>query len=351
VTRDESAQLVRDAHHVCRDLFALRPRRYWGDFLTSILIAYTAFWLYVRSVDVSPVWAAALVICALALYRAVVFTHEITHRRTGALRGFPLAWNALCGIPSLMPSFLYGDHKGHHSPHAYGTWADPEYLLRTPRWRARLLLFILLPLVYPFMAFGRFLILTPLALLSRRIDRLVWRYASSLYVMNEFYRREYDALAVTPSRWLLELACSAWVWTVVALTATGHVSGIVLWKAYFMFLFWLTVNQVRTLAAHRYANLRQMPMSYRDQLLDTNTFGRGKWLPDLWAPLGLRYHALHHLLPALPYHAMGAAHRRLLESLPPGSPYHRTLRLGLWQVLAAIPSDLGKPADQPDCRR
>ncbi|HWP26768.1 MAG TPA: hypothetical protein VNL39_10545 [Xanthobacteraceae bacterium] len=38
-------------------------------------------------------------------------------------------------------------------------------------------------------------------------------------------------------------------------------------------------------------------------------------------PIGLRYHALHHLLPNLPSHAFGRARRRLLAQLPADSPY------------------------------
>ncbi|MDB5457046.1 MAG: fatty acid desaturase, partial [Caulobacter sp.] len=52
-------------------------------------------------------------------------------------------------------------------------------------------------------------------------------------------------------------------------------------------------------------------------------------LPALWAPVGLRYHGLHHLLPRLPYHNLGRAHRRLSSVLPARSAYHRINHQGL----------------------
>jgi fatty acid desaturase len=33
---------------------------------------------------------------------------------------------------------------------------------------------------------------------------------------------------------------------------------------------------------------------------------------------------LHHLFPAMPYHNLAEAHRRLMKELPPGSPYRLT---------------------------
>ena len=77
-------------------------------------------------------------------------------------------------------------------------------------------------------------------------------------------------------------------------------------------------------------------MSYIDQLLDSNTYPNGRILPELWAPLGLRYHALHHLMPSLPYHAMAQAHARLAARLPAHSPYHQTIRPDLGTALTAM---------------
>jgi fatty acid desaturase len=157
--------------------------------------------------------------------------------------------------------------------------------------------------------------------------------------MNEFYRRDYDALARSRSRWVQDVATCGWAWTVTALAATHYIAWSTLGQAYAIFLSWIVLNQVRTLVAHGYANGTTRAISYVDQVLDTNTFPRGRLLPNLWAPLGLRYHALHHLIPSLPYHAMGEAHRRLMQRLPPDSPYHRTIKPGLWQALSTTGRD------------
>jgi len=59
-------------------------------------------------------------------------------------------------------------------------------------------------------------------------------------------------------------------------------------------------------------------------------------LAGLWAPVGLRYHALHHLLPSMPYHALGEAHRRLTAHLGAGSTYQRSNHAGMLPLVARI---------------
>ncbi len=65
-------------------------------------------------------------------------------------------------------------------------------------------------------------------------------------------------------------------------------------------------------------------MTFTEQLLDSVNYPDSRITGLIWAPLGLRFHALHHLFPSLPYHNMAAAHRRLMAELPVDSPYRQT---------------------------
>jgi fatty acid desaturase len=52
--------------------------------------------------------------------------------------------------------------------------------------------------------------------------------------------------------------------------------------------------------------------------------------------VGLRDHALHHLLPSMPYHALGEAHRRLVAHLGTDSTYARSTYSGLIPLVVRI---------------
>jgi fatty acid desaturase len=88
------------------------------------------------------------------------------------------------------------------------------------------------------------------------------------------------------------------------------------------------INQVRTLVAHLWENEGEV-MTVTAQYLDSVNVPPPALLPALWAPIGLRYHALHHLLPGVPYHALGEAHRRLAGVLEADSPYYKANYRGL----------------------
>src|SRR5206468_1077581 len=121
----------------------------------------------------------------------------------------------------------------------------------------------------------------------------------------------------------------------LALTATG----VIPLKAFLIFLGVasgvMLLNQVRTLVAHLWENDGE-PMSVTAQFLDSVNVPPPATLVIFWAPVGLRYHALHHLLPGLPYHAFGEAHRRLCRELESGSIYHASTHRGLSPLVARL---------------
>jgi len=94
------------------------------------------------------------------------------------------------------------------------------------------------------------------------------------------------------------------------------------------FAVWLAVsaiisfiNTLRTLGAHAYDSAGQ-PLDREGQLRDSIDTPGAVWT-ELWAPVGLRYHALHHYFPGIPYHNLPKAWQRLLDTLPADAAYHR----------------------------
>jgi fatty acid desaturase len=109
-------------------------------------------------------------------------------------------------------------------------------------------------------------------------------------------------------------------------------------QAYLTGMMIVFLNAVRTLGAHRFLNDGR-EMTFVEQLVDSVNYPRRPLITGLWAPIGLRFHALHHLFPAMPYHNLAAAHRRLINELPANSPYRLTvgdsLIVSLWQLWLA----------------
>ena len=92
-------------------------------------------------------------------------------------------------------------------------------------------------------------------------------------------------------------------------------------QLYMTAVFIALLNNIRTLGAHRFINDGR-ELTFVEQLLDSVNYPRRPILTEMWAPVGLRYHALHHLLPGVPYHSLAEAHRRLKDALPEDSQYH-----------------------------
>lgn len=325
-----------EARELVRDLFAPNPAIYWLDFLFHVTLGWGAFYLALMSPGFSVLALTAYVVSALALYRAVIFTHELTHLKKGTFRFFRLIWNLICGFPLMVPSFTYhGVHNDHHTRDIYGTDKDGEYIPWAVQRPYKIITYMFLIFVLPIIFVTRFLVLAPLSWLSSSLRRFVWERASSLTI-DLFYKRPAFSKRDDPTWRLQEIATCAYGWTAVALVAAGilPVKVIVLWYLITILVFLL--NSLRTLAAHAYRNPGDQVMSVAEQYLDSVDVPGNNFLTPLWAPVGLRYHATHHLFPNMPYHATAKAHRRLTEKLSDNRLYLKATRKSLWHALATL---------------
>jgi len=323
---DDNAML-RAAVELTRDLNTPKPLIYWSDLLGSALLGYAALFAAMTLTSTIAAVAAAIV-AVLALYRAGSFIHEVSHIKHAALPGFRLGYNLAIGIPLLVPSFTYeGVHNLHHARTRYGTADDPEYLPLALMKPWSLPLFVVASLLAPIALLVRFAVLAPLSAVWPWLRTHVVARMSGLAINPAFRRRRADgALAAL---WLrLEVATSVWAITLIVAVATG----VVPLRAFLIFLGVASgvavINQIRTLVAHLWENEGEA-MTVTAQYLDSVNVPPPATLPVLWAPVGLRYHALHHLLPSLPYHSLAEAHRRLSGALDANSPYHRASYDGL----------------------
>ncbi|MEQ1495241.1 MAG: fatty acid desaturase [Novosphingobium sp.] len=327
----DDREMLRAAVELTRDINTARPGIYWPDMLLSAALGYAGLagaillggWM---------AWAAGFV-AIFALYRALLFIHELTHIHKTALPGFRLVWHAIVGVPMMMPSFMYeGVHTLHHARTRYGTADDPEYLPLALMKPWSLPVFILIAVLLPIGLLIRSAVLVPLGVVIRPLRKLVWERASSLSINPDFRRRPPEGEFARMVFWQ-ELGASVWS---IALLASTQLFG---WRPLLIALVVISatavLNQVRTLVAHLWENDGEA-MTVTAQYLDSvNVPPPGIWA-ELWAPVGLRYHALHHLLPSTPYHAYPEAHRRLSKQLGVESTYRGANYPGLFPLVARI---------------
>ncbi len=329
---EDDKALLRAAAELTRELGQAKAHIYWPDMLGSAVVGYAAL---AGAILAPSTWLAIAfgLVSTLALYRALLFIHELTHLHRDALPGFRTTWNLLVGIPMLTPSFMYEDgHTIHHSRKRYGTADDPEYLPLALMKPWSLPFFLLIALLAPPALVLRYGILAPLGLVIPPLRRLNWARFSTLAINPDFRRRPADPQNKLRFA-LLEGGAALWGMALIASIA------IVGWRpmavALAVFSAVAVLNQLRTLVAHLWENEGEA-MSVTAQYLDTVNVPPPGHVAALWAPVGLRYHALHHLLPSLPYHSLAEAHRRLSAHEGARDTYGRAHYRGMAPLVGRI---------------
>jgi fatty acid desaturase len=337
-----------EARRIVGDFFKPNPWIYWADFLASWTLGVTCFALTSRPELITaniawhwPLTIGCFIVSALAYYRCTLFIHELVHIRAGEFKAFRFVWNLLCGIPFLIPSFVYYTHIDHHRRKHYGTHEDGEYipLSNMPTWK--ILFYLSQVLVIPIVAVVRWGLLTPLTWLSPRIRDWVHKHLSSM-IMDPKYIRPLPTKTVLRTIRLQEALCFLFIWVVVARMTINYglifeeaLSPMFLVQVYLTAVFILTLNALRTLGAHRWTS-HGTEMNFVEQMVDSINYPHNPLVAGLWAPVGLRFHALHHIFPTMPYHALATAHRRLMRDLPADSPYRLTEARSLTESIASL---------------
>ena len=304
------------------------PRIYFFDFSITVVVGYVFAYLYLFGYGGSVFPFLWFLIAGFALFRAGLFMHEIVHMPSGKMNTFKVFWNIVYGIPLVSHSYLYTCHLYHHQSRTFGTGDDGEYLPlgRGSKWR--LIFYVLEVPFLPILGLLRFTILVPLSFMFPAVRSWMIENASSA-VMNPRFKFRKPTLY---DRWwkLCDLATSVWVWSIVLLAVYGVVQWQYLLKAYYLIMLIIGINWFRNLLAHTYTH-DGSTVSHLRQFLDSINIGGSSLAASLFFPIGMRYHALHHLFPGLPYHALPEVHRKLNAELPPGSPYLAKKDLTIYQ--------------------
>lgn len=328
----DDKDMLRAARDLTKDLGEARGAIYWPDMIASAALGYAGVAGAILASGVALKLAFGLV-GALAFYRALMFIHELTHIHRVALPGFRLGWNLLVGIPLLVPSFMYENvHTLHHKRTQYGTIEDPEYLPLALMKPWSLPVFVLVALLAPVGLIIRFALLVPLGFVAPPIRKLVWERASALSINPDFRRRPPEGEFRSRVLWQ-EVGGMVWSWALIgSVFAFGWAP---LLTAGAILSLTAVLNQLRTLVAHLWENDGEA-MTVTAQFLDSVNVPPPGLAAEIWAPVGLRYHALHHLMPSMPYHDLPEAHRRLRRELGIGSTYEGANHPGMLHLVGRI---------------
>ncbi len=249
--------------------------------------------------------------------------------------GFTFAWNVLFGVPFFAPSFMYlGVLLDHHSKFVYGTAEDGEYVPFALEGRKRIVLYFLTVLFSPALLYIRYAVLAPLSYFIPSFRKIVTTQLSSLVIDFEYVRGPFKPAERKAVAWQEPLTFAYGLF-LTAMIFLGIIPFIFVPYLYALTVIMFAYNTVRTVAAHRYANKGETIDLVR-QLTDSVNIVSNSWFERLLCPVGLGFHALHHLFPTMPYHSLDKAHARIMRTIPEDSLYHSVNEPTLFSAVASL---------------
>ncbi len=310
--------------------------QYWVDFLCtwSLFVMGMVAWIFAPMV----LSIVGLVIGIFAAYRCGSFMHEIVHfnRRNKEEMAFKAGWNLLFGIIILSPSRLYDAHLEHHMPKSFATIEDPEYVPITNRSFFGLAFFVFHHVLGPITLVAVRMFLNPIIWIFPALGAKLMNGKGTSLVINWDYIPTDKTKATAFDRFAI-VASTALLYVYLGAIISGLVPLVIVAKILALIIISMVLNGVRTLVAHRYINYDRQSVSREEQLLDSVNLMGNPIIGGLLAPVGLRYHALHHLVQALPYHSLEPAHKKLMAELPEDDSYHQ-VNVSLSQAMRELKS-------------
>jgi fatty acid desaturase len=310
-----------------------RPLIFWVDFLASSTVGYAlTYWSSTLSFFSLP-QIGVVFLAAAFMFRASVFMHEAIHSGKD-VPGFAAAYNLYFGFVNKLPLYIYDVHVAHHLQEYYGTEKDSEYedlKLGLTNIAIPIVMMALLPALL-ILRFG----ILPwfLPFIGKRARNAVYQYAST-FALNRRYKRPLPDPAERRRWYWQDAGCALYQLAFVVLCLTGVLSWSLAGAWYAVAFITMLTNYYRVMSSHAYWT-GLSPTTRKQQILDSLTVTGSPWLFWLY-PVGLRYHALHHMMPHVPYHHMAKLHRILLTRLPDDHPYRATIVNGFLQAYRRLP--------------
>ena len=308
---------VTELTHLIAHLKNPSPTIYWIDYLSSSTLGALCLFFSIHTDDFLAS-AAMLLVSIFSFYRALGFIHEIVHQKNQQfMRFFVPVWNIFTGSLFFLPSPYYLCHLKHHSSGDYGTVRDPQYPNFVENRPPPMVFFIFISVVPPVFFCIRSLIIAPASILVAKLRPFVIKYLSSF--AEPGYAADYRS--DEKNQILTYEMLHFLIWLGIGFSIYSGIVGIEWLKTWLVILFGVyALNGFRILGEHKYDYGFSGTRLTRDEMF-FDSYNYTSIFNELIYTTGLRYHALHHLMPSIPYHNLPKAHKIIQKKFGSDSPY------------------------------